>query len=443
MVKVQKMKIRDNTYYPKHEFNKSYPLLSEKLLDRTIADLAEKEDILVFPTDLSKIKDLDDDNKIVEGINDSVHFKNIVGFIGQGSENLVIQSRFSEQNSDYFFNYLLQRVLNINIVDLETDISFDQYFYQLLIYVFPKYLNSAMRKGVYKEYRKFEYNDSNVRGVLDIARHVRVNIPFRGNIAYSTREFTFDNDLMELIRHTIEFIKLSENNSKNILRSSKMTQKNVAAVIEATPRYQINNRRKIINANKVAPVRHAYYTEYRILQRICLMILTGQKHGLNSNGNKVKGILFDVSWLWEEYVNLLLGDDFKHPQNKTKENGIFLYSEMYKRHRNLRVYPDFYNAATIIDTKYKQLDSSIKREDRYQIISYLHILNCKNAGVFYPTKEVGGLDKIGNLSGLGGTIFKYGLSIPQEVADFSEFSEEMLKSEQDVMTNLVAKLNNA
>lgn len=51
--------------------------------------------------------------------------------------------------------------------------------------------------------------------------------------------------------------------------------------------------------------------------------------------------------------------------------------------------------------------------------------------------------KIGNLSGLGGTIFKYGLSIPQEVADFSEFSEEMLKSEQDVMTNLVAKLNNA
>lgn len=87
------MEIRDNIHYPKHEFIKNYPLLSEKILDRTLADLAEKEDILVFPTDLSKIKDLDGDNKIVEGINDSVHFKNIVGFIGQGSENLVIQSR--------------------------------------------------------------------------------------------------------------------------------------------------------------------------------------------------------------------------------------------------------------------------------------------------------------------------------------------------------------
>lgn len=54
------------------------------------------------------------------------------------------------------------------------------------------------------------------------------------------------------------------------------------------------------------------------------MILTGQKHGLNSKENKVKGILFDASWLWEEYVNLLLGDDFKHPQNKVKENGRFL-----------------------------------------------------------------------------------------------------------------------
>lgn len=436
------MKITDNIHRSKHEFIEAYPLLSEKILDRTLADLAEKEDILVFPTDLSKIKDLDDDNKIVEGINDSVHFKNIVGFIGQGSDNLVIQSRFSEQNSDYLFNYLLQKVLNINIVDLETGLSFDQYFYQLLIYMFPKYLNSAMRKGLYKEYRKFEYNDSNVRGVLDIARHVRTNIPFRGNIAYSTREFTFDNNLMELVRHTIEFIKLSKNNAKNILRSSKMTQNNVAAIIEATPRYQSNNRRKIINSNKVTPIRHAYYTEYRILQRICLMILMGQKHGLTSNGNKIKGILFDVAWLWEEYVNLLLGDDFKHPQNKSKEDGIFLYSEMYKKHRNLRVYPDFYNATTIIDTKYKQLDSSIKREDRYQIISYLHILNCKNAGFVYPTKDIGGLDRIGDLSGLGGTIFKYGLHIPQEVADFSEFSRKMLKSEQDVMINLVAKLNN-
>lgn len=52
------------------------------------------------------------------------------------------------------------------------------------------------------------------------------------------------------------------------------------------------------------------------------------------------------------------------------------------------------------------------------------------------------MDKIGDLSGLGGVIFKYGLRIPQEVADFSEFSEEMLKSEKDVMINLMAKLNN-
>lgn len=90
------MKLLDNTRYLKNKFLKNYPLLSEKILDRMLADLAEKVDILVFPTDLSKIKDLDDDNKIVESINDSVHFKNIVGFIGQDSESLVIRLRFSE-----------------------------------------------------------------------------------------------------------------------------------------------------------------------------------------------------------------------------------------------------------------------------------------------------------------------------------------------------------
>lgn len=57
-------------------------------------------------------------------------------------------------------------------------------------------------------YRKcHRYNDGNVKGTIDVARHITKNTPFIGNIAYSQREFSYDNDLMELIRHTIEYIK--------------------------------------------------------------------------------------------------------------------------------------------------------------------------------------------------------------------------------------------
>ena len=64
-----------------------------------------------------------------------------------------------------------------------------------------------MRKGVYKEYVKRQYNNTNISGTIDVARHVRSNIPFIGNVAYRTREFSYDNKLTQLVRHTIEKIQ--------------------------------------------------------------------------------------------------------------------------------------------------------------------------------------------------------------------------------------------
>ena len=64
-----------------------------------------------------------------------------------------------------------------------------------------------MRKGIYKIYVRNEYNDSNVKGTIDINRHIKMNTPFLGNISYSQREFSYENYVIQLIRHTIEFIK--------------------------------------------------------------------------------------------------------------------------------------------------------------------------------------------------------------------------------------------
>ena len=36
-----------------------------------------------------------------------------------------------------------------------------------------------------------------------IAQHIKMNTPFIGKIAYSQREFSFDNHLMQLVRHTM------------------------------------------------------------------------------------------------------------------------------------------------------------------------------------------------------------------------------------------------
>lgn len=75
-----------------------------------------------------------------------------------------------------------------------------------------------MRKGLFKKYIRRRYNDGNVKGTIDISHHIKQNTPIVGNIAYIQREFSFDNSLMELVRHTIEFIKRKPYGNKLLIK---------------------------------------------------------------------------------------------------------------------------------------------------------------------------------------------------------------------------------
>lgn len=119
-------------------------------------------------------------------------------------------------------------------MNLETDSNQDYQLFNFLLFLFPHYLRTAMRKGLFKKYIRHRYNDGNVRDTIDVARHIEKNIPFVGNIAYSQREFLYDNSLMELVRHTIEFIKRKPYGNKLL---SKVKDE-VKLVIDETPGYE-------------------------------------------------------------------------------------------------------------------------------------------------------------------------------------------------------------
>ena len=166
------------------------------------AKVCKNEGIFVFPEILRDADDITKDQMILQSVNNYYLSSNIMGFMGLGDEKLIVESRFSGNGQDFLFQYLLERVFDVpNIVDLETDANNDDRVFNLLVFIFPHYLKSAMRKGVFKTYVRKTYNDSNVKGTIDIAKHIVKNTPFVGNVAYSQREHSFDNDLMELIRH--------------------------------------------------------------------------------------------------------------------------------------------------------------------------------------------------------------------------------------------------
>lgn len=417
----------------KKKFEENYPQLLEKLGNNDLQSLANEENLLIFPGNLSEIEDLDDEALVIKHTNHKIQFQNIVGFIGLGDERLTIHSRFSKEKNDYFLDYMLEKILQINIFRLNTDLSFEDKIYELLKYMFPRYLNEALKKGIYKQYKREYHNDNNVKGTIDIARHIKMNTPFVGNIAYSTREFTGDNELMQLVRHTIEYIKGSSENGYSIVNYDDLTRQNVNAVIAATPTYNAGNRLKIMINNQNKPVRHAYYTEYRSLQRLCLMILNHRKHSYGNSNTQINGILFDVAWLWEEYVGTLFDHNLIiHSRNRGKDNkrGISLFSDRVRT-----VYPDFYSKKLkiVFDTKYKNLEvtkKGISRADLYQMISYSYVLKNKATGVVYPSPEDRRSSSIGTLAGYGADIFKYGICIPNDVSDYQEFKMRIKEYER-------------
>lgn len=372
------LRVKDNRLMPKSDFAPIQRVV-DKIADKTLSEL-EKEGIFVFPEKIHDAPDIEEEQVVLQSYNNCYRTGNIMGFLGCGSERLAIESRFSSGEKDYFFQYLLERVMNFpNVVDLSVDANQENMLFNLMLFLFPRYLKDALRKGLFKTYIRNQYNDSHVAGSMDIPRHIAQNTPFVGNIAYSQREYSYDNDLTELVRHTIEFIQRKPYG--RILLSK--VKEEVSLVVDATNRYRVHDKQKVIAANQKAPIRHAYYREYRHLQHLCLLILQHQKHQIGTGTKQVYGILFDGAWLWEEYINLLVGDIFYHPMNRVGQGAQRLFAGNIGL-----IYPDFISkdsqSRVIGDAKYKPAEN-IGNKDYLQVLAYMLRFDAKNGFYFYPS----------------------------------------------------------
>ena len=128
---------------------------------------------------------------------------------------------------------------------------------------------------------------------------------------------------MQLIRHTIEFIK-SDHRRSTILRNNAEIKEAIERVAEITPSYNAQDRQKIIFQNLRGST-HPYFTEYTFLRNLCLRILRHDKVSTGSDDQHIKGIVFDGAWLWEEYLaTMLKNSGFEHPENKIGKGRRYL-----------------------------------------------------------------------------------------------------------------------
>ena len=357
-----------------------------------------------------------------------------MGFIGVENLQIKIKSRFDEGRDDFLLHYMLQKVLSFNLFDLSHNNEHEDVF-DFVMFMFPYFLKRAMRQGVFREYQHFKHNDSDIKGPVDVCRHINRNVPFVGKIAYSTREYSSNNRMTQLIRHTIEFMK-TKKYGMAVLNIDRETAENVRSIIEHTANYNKCERNSVISKN-LRFKRHPYYTEYHALQSLCLQILRMEEVKYGEHDDEICGILFDGAWLWEEYVNTILRDyGFKHPANKLRKGRIYLFED----NSGVR-YPDFYKEGVVLDAKYKRLGSydnvaRIDRDDIHQVISYMGALKATKGGFVSPLEKKQTIIPTKKLKDSTSTLSIFGVEICRTAHSYADFCVQMKIKEQEFIESL-------
>ena len=348
--------------------------------------------VVVFPDTPRGEQDLDDEaaasSFFTLGSNTSktwINTQNCMGVVKIRDKKtgdtvqIEIGSRFDEGRKQFFLTYLLSKVFRGSMVD-PIELGSDSLWDMLLAFVFRRRLLEANAVGMFKQYQTFNHNDARIRGRIDVNEHLRRNIPFYGKVAFTTHEITFNNPTNHLIRHALA--KVSRKWGSIFTGDGLMDVRH--GLEQNTPTWQPSDVVKCIRRKENRfPIKHPYFhAVYEPLRQISLSILRDEGASLYQQDQEAEGVIFDGSWLWEEYLWTLLKPlGFEHPKNKERDDA-------WKPLNRVRFYPDFFHrtARAILDAKYKRgHDRYDGRQDHArQVFGYMFLLNAIHGGLVKP-----------------------------------------------------------
>lgn len=219
-----------------------------------------------------------------------------------------INSRFDKSEKKPYFLVTMLTKGNIVINNHEVPGDEEQIFDVLLLWKLKEYLLRAYQKGVYHTYQNFKENGTRIRGSIDIARHIKLNMGLdNGNVAYSYREKTADNYLNHLIILAYEYLKKKYYESVVINIDDDPEASAVINILKYETSHSEYSKKYLMEKNST-PISHPYYTEYEELREVCCAILRDEGFSWYGEGEDVGGILYYIPDLWEEFVESKLSE---------------------------------------------------------------------------------------------------------------------------------------
>lgn len=240
--------------------------------------------------------------------------------------NLEIISRFDNKQHAYF----VATLLTYGITDMNDDHVYesqDDIFDFLLIDQLRKRLKEAAKKGYYKTYRRFERNDDHVKGTIDIARHIRLNLGQQnGKLAYSYRENSVDNSLNALILAAYRAIKVKYPDL--VEQKIDLDPELNGFLSELRHKMTISASPAKLIAEQNTPISHPYFQEYEEVRRVCLRILREESISIfNSENGDVSGFLYYLPDLWEDFLERIFRE-----MDEVKQREIYFSAQKEQKY---------------------------------------------------------------------------------------------------------------
>ncbi|SHE39609.1 5-methylcytosine restriction system specificity protein McrC [Caloramator proteoclasticus] len=317
-----------------------------------------------------------------------------------------IGSRFDKCDKQFFLRYILSSISNYNKNYNKKYENFnpksdenDSIWDWLLIFAFTYQLEKAYTSGLFNKYKRFEYNDSKVKGVVDINRHIKYNIPFNGKIAYNKRELTHDNEIMHLILHAYDILnKRYPNEIFAFKDKNSKAYEAICAIKEVAPNYKSENVQALIHKCS-RKITHPYYHSYEHLRRICLLIIKNKGISFfDGNSSDIIGVMVNISKLWEEFLKNIVLSKIKN-ENTNVEYQYEIKLELKGKPEQFILKPDYViqkeDKKYVLDAKYKigwekfisELNMEYIIDDYRQITNYVYLLDAQWGGVIFPYKD--------------------------------------------------------
>ena len=308
---------------------------------------------------------------IIEIRNSKIYTYNWVGVVPPpiNNQRIEITSRFDTGKKQYFLLYLLSSVYGVNIFNIDINSEEESNYIIILIILFLNKIVEAYSDGLYKEYDRIEYNDYNFKGALDINRHIKLNTPFMGKTAYKVREYTYDNEILCLMRQVMDYIKCNHCEVwGEYLNNEPILNEIVEVIYNATTSFKMNfNYADTIKCRR--EITHPMFQNYEDARKLAIMILNESGQNIFDNSKELSfSLLVDISWLWEEFVAEKLLKESKYNHLLTDGSaGVLEWSNREYWYPDFIEKGDEHKRRNIFDAKYKFWDWD-KNDDIHQLL---------------------------------------------------------------------------